>query len=52
MDISGEDIRRAYNLPEYVDQIFEDNLFVMHNRELYPWVIFFETMCIPGKEVV
>lgn len=50
VDFSREAIQQAYNLPEYVEQVFEDNLSVMY--EPYLWVIFLETICGPGKEVV
>lgn len=46
VDFSKEAIQRAYSLPEYVDQVFEHNHFVMHNREPYPQAMFFKTiMC-------
>lgn len=52
VDFSKEAIQRAYHLLEYVDHRDTTNYFLVHNKQPYPWPMFFQTIRVLEKEVV
>lgn len=52
MDSSIESIRRAYRLLMFGHDPGEKDYYEAHDKRFTMWDLFFETMCVPNKEVV